>query len=292
MRGTVDSFQKRAKENISIEEEPGVRISNFERRVSFGTSRREKAFVITTQEHERLVPQQRETQSWGLHTSKNKGIETIVMMFSTLECKLRRKSLRLLHDAYLLVLLSTVTTTRAFVSPTSVGKMTTASPWRSSTATTTTTQWPLSFSSTAAMQEALRVCLPDTTKSWDGIMTLVVATEADTTTVPFDSAFQDEINFVDEPVKIALAVFGVVILILTVLSALSSKVDDAILQTIRDFETTMKTYYPGRWKRIEDEIQSQGLTGDERDIKLMKIMEEIQEKEPAVMTEIRQKMDF
>jgi len=122
-------------------------------------------------------------------------------------------------------------------------------------------------------------------------MTFLVAAEVDTD-VPFDNAFQDEINFLDGPVKIAFAVFGVVIVLLTVLSALSSKMDDAIYQTIRDFETTMREYYPGRWKRIEDEIQSKGLTGDERDIKLLQIMEDMQEKEPAIMTQIRQKMDF
>ena len=141
------------------------------------------------------------------------------------------------------------------------------------------------------MRDALRLVLPDTTPSRDGVATLLVAAEADTA-VPFDNAFQDEINFMDGPVKIALTVFGVVILLLAALSALSSKVDDAILQTIRDFETTMKEYYPGRWKQIEDKIQSQGLTGDERDIKLLQIMEEIQEKEPAVMTQTKQKMDF
>lgn len=125
--------------------------------------------------------------------------------------------------------------------------------------------------------------------------TALVAVDEIATPSSFDDAFQDQINFLDGPVLIMAGIFGVVLVLLAVLSFLSSKVDDAILQTLRDFEKTMRTYYPQRWKEIEAQLKvasNKNRPDAERDIRLLQIMEEIQEKEPEFMKVVRERMDF
>ena len=121
-------------------------------------------------------------------------------------------------------------------------------------------------------------------------VTTLVAIDDDVAFSSFDDAFQDQITFMDDSVKILVAVFGVVIAVLAVLSFVSSKVDDAIYQTLQDFEATMRQYFPQRWETIEAQLAD--LSPEERDVKLLQIMEEMQEKEPAVMNRVREKMDF
>ena len=107
-------------------------------------------------------------------------------------------------------------------------------------------------------------------------------------------AFQDEIQFLDTPIQLMLGIFGVVVVVLAALSVISAKVDDAITQTLRDFEKTTRLAYPQKWQEIQaqlDEVGENNAASDARDIKLLQIMESMQEKEPALMNRIRQKMD-
>ena len=88
-------------------------------------------------------------------------------------------------------------------------------------------------------QERRRGLVPTTTTTTTCLAanhpwtTLVVVATADDAT--FEDAFQDQVNVWDGPVlPIMLGIFGVVIAVLTAWSFLSSKVDDAIYQTIQD----------------------------------------------------------
>jgi hypothetical protein len=108
--------------------------------------------------------------------------------------------------------------------------------------------------------------------------------------VAFDGAFQDSISLTDGPIKIMLAVFVVVMGGLLGLTFLSGKVDEAIYETLTDMEATLKKYHPKRWERMEAELD--GLVEEARDIKLLAMMEEMQEKEPEFMTKLRKQMDF
>ncbi len=70
----------------------------------------------------------------------------------------------------------------------------------------------------------------------------------------------------------------------------------AISQVLLDFESTMKQRYHSRWKTIEDEelmMSVDGgplLEGDERDIKILKVMEELQENDPEFMLLLKEQM--
>ena len=131
--------------------------------------------------------------------------------------------------------------------------------------------------------------LPTNSIHW-GTSSLVAVDNPDASPVAFEDAFQDQVNLLDGPIPIMLGVFGLVIVILAGLSFLSSKVDDAIYQTLKDFEATVRQYFPQKWQQIETQLEN--LSGEERDIKLLKIMEDMQEKEPEIMMRVRQKMDF
>ena len=50
-----------------------------------------------------------------------------------------------------------------------------------------------------------------------------------------------------------------------------------------------RQYFPSQWQTIETQLV--GLQGEERDIKLLQIMEQMQEQDAATMTAIRQKMN-
>ena len=103
-------------------------------------------------------------------------------------------------------------------------------------------------------------------------------------------AFTDQVDLFDTPVQILLVVFGVVVLLLTAVSVVSRKVDTAILQTLHEFETALRTYFPARWKQIQGKLQ--GLPpGDARNAALLQLMEELQDAEPAFMAQVREKMD-
>ena len=102
------------------------------------------------------------------------------------------------------------------------------------------------------------------------------------------TAFTDQVDFLDGPIKLMLGIFAAVIVVLAALSVVSQKVDQAIVQTIQDFEVTCKTYFPTTWQTIDAQLD--GLRGEERDVKLLQIMEDLQAKEPETMIRIREKM--
>lgn len=139
----------------------------------------------------------------------------------------------------------------------------------------------------------------------DNTAVATVSVDATATDIGFDDAFTDQINLLDGPIKIMLGVFVGVVAILAVLAVLSSKVDDAINQTLQDYEATLRQYYPQRWEAIEARlaasaaIQSSSSSSSttaaeakqERDIELFKIMDEMQQQEPELMEQVRQRMD-
>jgi type IV secretory pathway VirB2 component (pilin) len=103
--------------------------------------------------------------------------------------------------------------------------------------------------------------------------------------VPVEEAFQDTISFADGPVGVLAAAFGVFVVVAVGLKAVMGQMDTAIEKVLSDFEATMQRYYPKRWKEIE-ESSLEGLQGDARDIKLLQVMEELQQKEPEFMTRV------
>lgn len=108
------------------------------------------------------------------------------------------------------------------------------------------------------------------------------------------AAFQDQVNLLDGTVQIMLGVFVAVVAVLTVLSILANKMDEAIYQTQKDFETTLRQYYPRRWKEIEQQLPAPTSASDdqERAMKLINIMEEMMEKEPEFMKDVQKRMEF
>jgi hypothetical protein len=119
--------------------------------------------------------------------------------------------------------------------------------------------------------------------------TMVMASESSSDAFGLEDAFTDSINYTDGPVRTILIAGVVFVAALVALKALSSRVDAAIAEVLVDFEKTMKLYYPSRWERLE-ETQLQNLTGDERDLKLLEVMEQIQVNEPTFMLEVKEKM--
>ena len=82
--------------------------------------------------------------------------------------------------------------------------------------------------------------------------------------------------------------FGVIVLVLAGLKVLSGQMDDAIQNVLVDFEATMTRYYPQRWQVIAQDLA--GLEGDERDVKLLALMEKLQGKDPDFMARVKKKM--
>jgi hypothetical protein len=127
-------------------------------------------------------------------------------------------------------------------------------------------------------------------------MMVAAAENAAQDVVAFDDAFTDSVNFVDGTTTILIAVAAVVAATLVGLKVVSQKMDEAISQVLLDFESTMKQRYPSRWKTIEDEelmMSVDGgplLGGDERDIKILKVMEELQENDPEFMLLLKEQM--
>jgi hypothetical protein len=103
-----------------------------------------------------------------------------------------------------------------------------------------------------------------------------------------DAAFSDSINAMDGPIKIMIGTFGIVILVLVALKALAGQMDNAINQVLLEFETTLKRFHPQRWKTIEEQLE--GLEGDPRDVKLLTMMEELQDTEPKFMAKVEEQM--
>lgn len=106
--------------------------------------------------------------------------------------------------------------------------------------------------------------------------------------ISVDQAFTDSIVSFDGPVRNMVIGFGVVVLILAGLKALTDQMDNAIQNVLVEFEATMTRYFPQRWEAIAEELT--GVEGDERDIKLLALMEKLQEKDPDFMARVKKKM--
>lgn len=102
-------------------------------------------------------------------------------------------------------------------------------------------------------------------------------------------AFSDSINLFDGPILIIFGVFGAIIAALVVIKLLGEQMDSAIEQVLVDFERTMKESYPQRWQNdIRPVLES--LEGEERQQKLVKIMEDMQTDDPNFMSRVQEKM--
>jgi hypothetical protein len=106
--------------------------------------------------------------------------------------------------------------------------------------------------------------------------------------ISVDQAFTDSIVSFDGSVRNMVVGFGVVVLLLAGLKALTGQMDNAIQNVLVEFETTMTRYFPQRWDAIAAELT--GIEGDERDIKLLALMEKLQEKDPDFMARVKKKM--
>ena len=103
------------------------------------------------------------------------------------------------------------------------------------------------------------------------------------------SAFTDQIDYMDGSIRTLLGGFGLVMLALVGFKLLTDQMDSAIEQVLVDFESTMQNSYPQRWQNDFRPLL-ENLTGDERDQKLLKLMEELQSKDPEFMNRVQQKM--
>ena len=103
--------------------------------------------------------------------------------------------------------------------------------------------------------------------------------------ISLEDAFQDSISFTDGPVGVLLAAFGVFVVLAVGFKAVMAEMDGAIEKVLEDFESSLKRYYPKRWNKIEEEYLV-GLSGDERGIKLLQVMEQLQRDEPEFMTKL------
>jgi len=112
-------------------------------------------------------------------------------------------------------------------------------------------------------------------------------------------AFTDQIDFFgDSTVQTLFLVFGGVVGVLLGLSFLSSKFDESIANVVDDFEAVLSTdpQFRTKWEEIQPRLE--GLDDDyeyvdkglKRQQTLLVIMEELQEKEPALMNKINAKM--
>ena len=64
--------------------------------------------------------------------------------------------------------------------------------------------------------------------------------------------------------------------------------DSAIEKVLVDFEEVMRESYPTRWVDISEQLD--GLDSDERQAKLIQIMEDLQKKDPEFMERVNKKM--
>ena len=104
--------------------------------------------------------------------------------------------------------------------------------------------------------------------------------------------------FGDSTVQTLFLVFGGVVGVLLGLSFLSSKFDESIANVVDDFEAVLSTdpQFRTKWEEIQPRLE--GLDDDyeyvdkglKRQQTLLVIMEELQEKEPALMNKINAKM--
>mmetsp|Transcript_15193 Transcript_15193/g.23316 ORF Transcript_15193/g.23316 Transcript_15193/m.23316 type:complete len:187 (+) Transcript_15193:93-653(+) len=103
------------------------------------------------------------------------------------------------------------------------------------------------------------------------------------------AAFTDSINYFDGTIGTMGIVFVVVVGVLAALKALGGQMDQAIEKVLVEFEVCMKRFYPQQWQEIEAKLEKT-TTADERSAKLFEIMEQMEQDEPALMAQIKEKM--
>jgi hypothetical protein len=106
--------------------------------------------------------------------------------------------------------------------------------------------------------------------------------------ITVDQAFSDSIVTFDGPIRNMAIGFAVVVLVLAGLKVLTDQMDAAIEKVLVDYEATLKRFFPQRWELIAEQLV--GLDGDERDIKLLALIEALQESDPAFMARVKEKM--
>jgi hypothetical protein len=96
--------------------------------------------------------------------------------------------------------------------------------------------------------------------------------------IPFD---------VNDPIlRNIVAVFGIVILVLVAVNALTAKMDSAIENVLVDFEKGMRAYYPDSWDELEEEAGLKDLDRIERSVKLIAIMDRLEKEESEFMAKL------
>lgn len=154
----------------------------------------------------------------------------------------------------------------------------TASAWVTSSATTGRLSLGAPTSKTLLVPTTLHAQLQPQFSSW------VVAALDDEA-----SAFTDQIDYLDGSIRTLLGVFGLVMLALVGIKVVTDQMDNAIEQVLVDFETTMQKSYPQRWQNDFRPVL-ENLDGAEREQKLLKLMEELQSKDPEFMNRVQEKM--
>ena len=102
-------------------------------------------------------------------------------------------------------------------------------------------------------------------------------------------AFTDKIDYFGDPlIQTMFGGFGVILLLLVAANALLGQMDSAIEKVLVDFEEVMRESYPTRWVDISEQLD--GLDSDERQAKLIQIMEDLQKKDPEFMERVNKKM--
>jgi hypothetical protein len=100
--------------------------------------------------------------------------------------------------------------------------------------------------------------------------------------IPFD------VN--DPMLRNIVGVFGIVVLILVAVNALTAKMDAAIENVLVDFEKAMRAFYPSRWYELEEEAGLKDLDKIERSVKLIAIMDRLSREESDFMAKLNEKM--
>jgi hypothetical protein len=104
-------------------------------------------------------------------------------------------------------------------------------------------------------------------------------------------AFVDQVDLLNDPlIRNIVAVFGIAVLVLAGVNVILAKMDSAIDNVLGDFEKTMRASYPSRWYELEEEAGLKGLDQIARSVKVIAIMERLQNEDPEFMAELNQKM--
>ena len=73
------------------------------------------------------------------------------------------------------------------------------------------------------------------------------------------------------------------------LKATMTQMDEAIEKVLVEYESTMTRFFPQQWKTIADKLD--GFEGDERNVKLLALIEDLFSKDPDLMSRVKQKLD-